>query len=90
MLYRFFFLSLNDKYLPSEEYGTNLKDQFGAFVQNKVTNSFLCAIFSFTESSGLPINESKEKMKQGKPSKADHHLPVNTAGRPSAPLITGC
>lgn len=69
---------------------TDLKDQSGAFVQNNVTNSFLCTIFSFTESSGIPINDLKEKMKQGKPSKADHHLPVNTAGRPSAPLIAGC
>lgn len=53
-LYRFLF-PLNDKYLPSVGYGTHLKDQSGAFVQNNITNSFLCAIFSFTESSGISI-----------------------------------
>lgn len=55
-----------DKYLPSEGDGTDLKGPSGAFVQNNVTNSFLCVIFSFTESSGIPFNDSKEKMKQGK------------------------
>lgn len=55
-----------DKYLPSEGGGTDLREPSGAFVQNNVTNLFLCAIFSFTESPGIPVNDSKEKMRQGK------------------------